>query len=219
LGIVGIAELLEQARDRRGRVVAQPVDHPIHVAVARGGLGEVRALLDIDASLMHVGDADGGTLLHRAIVSGAPHDVVALLLDRGADLHAFHAATCGLIDALRDVDVKSPISVSALRVALQDRDQSVRRTAIAALLTAGDASALPLAEAALLRSDGDTWPDFLTSLRVTISMDLDVNAATIPTLGRLLTRTTQKRACGVVGAGARTLAACSWAVSGTARRS
>ena len=94
-GHTRIAELLEQARDRRGRVVAQPVDHPIHTAAARGHLEHVRALLDADASLVHLGDSEGGTPLHRAILRGA-RDMVTLLLDRGADVHAFHGAARGL---------------------------------------------------------------------------------------------------------------------------
>ena len=94
-GHTRIAALLEQARDRRGRVVAQPVDHPIHAAVARGPLDRVRALLDADARLVHLGDAQGGTPLHRAILRGAG-DMVTLLLDRGADVHAFHGSARGL---------------------------------------------------------------------------------------------------------------------------
>jgi ankyrin repeat protein len=94
-GHTRIARLLEQARDRRGRVVAQPVDHPVHTAAARGHLEQVRALLDADASLVHLGDSEGGTPLHRAILRGA-RDTVTLLLDRGADVHAFHGSARGL---------------------------------------------------------------------------------------------------------------------------
>src|SRR6476659_8763262 len=43
---VQIAERLEQDRDRRGRVLSQPVDHPIHAAAQRRDPGDVRAQLD-----------------------------------------------------------------------------------------------------------------------------------------------------------------------------
>jgi hypothetical protein len=123
------------------------------------------------------------------VIAGGPSERV---LEAEAAVLRSREANVGLkreaIYALRELDVKSLIAVSALRFAVQERDQSVRQTAIAALLASGDASAIQFAEAALLRSDGDTSPDFLASLRVTISLDLDVNAATIPTLGRLLTQ-------------------------------
>jgi ankyrin repeat protein len=94
-GHTRVARLLEQARDRRNRVSAQPVDHPIHVAAEHGDLTQVRALLDVDPSLVDRGDAAGGTPLHRAIL-GRAREVVELLLDRGADVHVFHGAARGL---------------------------------------------------------------------------------------------------------------------------
>jgi ankyrin repeat protein len=94
-GHTRIAQRLEQARDRRGRVATQPIDHPIHAAAARGNLEQVRALLDTDASLVHRSDSEGGTPLHRAVLGGA-RDMVTLLLDRGADVDAFHGAARGL---------------------------------------------------------------------------------------------------------------------------
>jgi hypothetical protein len=47
-GYEHIAEMLEQQRERRGRVVAQSTDHPIHPAAARGETDVVRAILDAD---------------------------------------------------------------------------------------------------------------------------------------------------------------------------
>ena len=94
-GHAEIARLLEEARDRCGRVRAQPADHPIHAAATRGDVGEVRRLLDADPSLVDLGDASGASPLHRA-VRGGSHEAVELLLDRGANVHAFQGAARGL---------------------------------------------------------------------------------------------------------------------------
>jgi ankyrin repeat protein len=95
-GFEAIAAALEQAREARGRVVPADThtDHPIHIAAEAGDLTRVRALLDADPSLVHRSDRAGGTPLHRAVV-GRRRAVVALLLDRGADVHAVHGAGLG----------------------------------------------------------------------------------------------------------------------------
>jgi ankyrin repeat protein len=90
-----IARLLEDARDRRGRVRTQSADHPIHAAATGGDVGEVRRLLDADPSLVDLGDASGASPLHRAVCGGSS-ETVALLLDRGANVHAFRGAARGL---------------------------------------------------------------------------------------------------------------------------
>jgi ankyrin repeat protein len=82
-----IAQLLEHARDRRGRVAAQKTDHPIHRAAALGDANAVSSLLDADASITDRGNRLGLTPLHLAALGGSP-TVVTLLLDRGANLHA-----------------------------------------------------------------------------------------------------------------------------------
>lgn len=115
-----IAQMLERARDRRGRAVAHATDHPIHLAAERRDLRSVRALLDADPSLVNLTDRFGGTALHRAVL-GRPRrgplgaltrwldrvldrqrHVVTLLLDRGADVHVIHGSvswpSSGLID-------------------------------------------------------------------------------------------------------------------------
>ena len=81
-----IARLLAHARDHRGRAAAQPADHPIHQASARGDVEAVRAALDADASLVKVGSRRGLTPLHYAVLAES-HQAVNLLLDRGADIH------------------------------------------------------------------------------------------------------------------------------------
>jgi ankyrin repeat protein len=94
-----IARLLEHARDQRGRVAAQPSDHPIHDAAARGDADAIRTLLDADAGLVDRADHLGGTPLHRAVLGGSPN-VVTLLLDRGANIHAVHGSARGLAGGL-----------------------------------------------------------------------------------------------------------------------
>jgi ankyrin repeat protein len=82
-----IAEMLEQERERRGRIAAQPADHPIHKAAALGEIDTVRGLLDADATLVNLGARRGITPLHCAVLGGSPQ-MVTLLLDRGAKIHA-----------------------------------------------------------------------------------------------------------------------------------
>ena len=81
-----IAQTLERARDARGRVPAQPVDHPVHRAAALGDVDAVRAFLDGDAALVGLGCPRGCTPLHHAALGGS-QPVVNLLLDRGANIH------------------------------------------------------------------------------------------------------------------------------------
>jgi len=92
-----IAQMLEQERERRGRVVAQPDDHPIHKAAALGKIDDVRALLDTDATLVNRGARRGLTALQCAVLGGR-HQVVNLLLDRGANIHARNPADLQAID-------------------------------------------------------------------------------------------------------------------------
>jgi ankyrin repeat protein len=94
-----IAHILERARDRRGRATAQPSDHPIHDAAARGDADAVRVFLDADARLVDRPDHLGGTPLHRAVLGGSA-DVVNLLLDRDANIHAVHGSARGLAAGL-----------------------------------------------------------------------------------------------------------------------
>lgn len=90
-----IAGLLEEARNRGGRVLAGSDTHPIHAAVTRGDTREVRRLLDVDPSLVNVGNEIGASPLHRA-VGGGVHELAALLLDRGANVHAILSSARGL---------------------------------------------------------------------------------------------------------------------------
>jgi ankyrin repeat protein len=79
--------MLEQERERRGRVMAQSADHPIHRAAALGEIDAVRNFLDADATLVNLGARRGITPLHCAVL-GARREMVTLLLDRGANIHA-----------------------------------------------------------------------------------------------------------------------------------
>jgi ankyrin repeat protein len=92
-----IAKMLEDARDRRGRVAAQPADHPIHRAAALGEADAVRALLDADASLVNLGSGRALTPLHCAVLGGS-REAVNLLLDRGSNIHGRNPGDLQAID-------------------------------------------------------------------------------------------------------------------------
>ena len=64
------------------------------MAAAGGDTERVRALLDAEPQLVHLSDRAADTPLHRAVAVSA-REVVKLLLDRGADLHALHGAGPG----------------------------------------------------------------------------------------------------------------------------
>jgi ankyrin repeat protein len=88
-----IAQLLEEARNRRGRV-APAGDHPIHLAAHADAIEDVRKFLDDDPNLLECGDRSGGTPLHRAVL-GSARRVIEHLLDRGANIHAVHSVARG----------------------------------------------------------------------------------------------------------------------------
>ena len=90
-----VAHCLDAARKIRARVAADaPADHPIHLAAEADDIQRVRELLDAGPKLVDRGDAAGGTPLHRAVM-GSARKAVALLLDRGADIHAVHGVAGG----------------------------------------------------------------------------------------------------------------------------
>lgn len=95
-GFDAIAARLDVAIAAAVRVVPSESgeDHPIHDASERGQVGRVRALLDADSSLVHLGDRSGGTPLHRAALSGSL-PTMALLIARGADVNAIHGSGLG----------------------------------------------------------------------------------------------------------------------------
>lgn len=67
------------------------VDDPIHLAAEAGRVRRVRRMLGADPTLLERRDRAGGALLHRAVI-GRARPVVALLLDRGANIHARYGA-------------------------------------------------------------------------------------------------------------------------------
>jgi ankyrin repeat protein len=92
-----VAAYLEAARARLTRTLpadAPGADPAIHVAAETNELDRVRVLLDADPALVRRGDRKGGTPLHRAVL-GSAREVIGLLLDRGADIHALHGSGPG----------------------------------------------------------------------------------------------------------------------------
>lgn len=128
-----VARIVEEARLWRGRVPAQPRDHPIHTAAIRGDIDTVRRLLDGDPGLVNLGDRIGGTALHRAVLSGS-RAVVMLLLDRGANVHALGSG--------RVCDVQ-PIDVAVWG----ETGQNLNRDMAALLVTRGATYDLTIATA------------------------------------------------------------------------
>jgi ankyrin repeat protein len=103
-----VVTVLEKNRDQRGRVAPAetPQDHDIHRAAEAGDARQVRALLDRDPTLVNRGDRSGGTPLHRAVWA-RKQDVINLLLDRGADIHAIHGTGCGSPGGFAPYDVQA----------------------------------------------------------------------------------------------------------------
>jgi ankyrin repeat protein len=94
-GHAPIAGILEEARDRRGRVLAGSDSQPVHAAITRDDLQTVRRLLDANPELVDAGNEVGASPLHRAVGRGM-HKLAALLLDRGASVHAVLSSARGL---------------------------------------------------------------------------------------------------------------------------
>jgi len=129
-GFNAVADLLKGASDGRGRIAPAEThtDHPIHLAAESGNLRKVRRLLDVDPRLVNRGDRAGGTPLHRAVV-GRATKVVALLLERGADVHAVHGAGLGSCSGYAPENLQ-PIDI-AIWGGPRSARPSLRRVAVA----------------------------------------------------------------------------------------
>ncbi len=92
-----VVAFLETVRNRSPRTAPAEnavADHSIHVMADANDVERVRRMLDAEPELVHRGDRKGGTPLHRAAAASA-RDVVTLLLDRGANINAFHGSGPG----------------------------------------------------------------------------------------------------------------------------
>ena len=108
-----VADLLEAVRGRSARTspsAAAEADHAIHLAADANDAEAVRRMLDAEPQLVHRGDRKGGTPLHRAVMASAL-DVITLLLDRGADVHALHGSGPGDASGYTAVDFQ-PIDLA-----------------------------------------------------------------------------------------------------------
>jgi ankyrin repeat protein len=89
-GHEAVARLLEETCDarRRSRQPERP-DHPFYAAVQAGNLKRVRKILDAEPGLVFRANRAGSTALHIAV--GLVHlEMIDLLIERGADMHALH---------------------------------------------------------------------------------------------------------------------------------
>lgn len=133
-GHEALASLLASVRGRGARTVPADgprEDHPIHAAAASNDVDAVVRMLDADAHLVGRDDRKGATPLHRAVRASA-HAAIAVLLDRGADIHARHGSGPG------DPAGYAPVDFQPIDLALFGREGGDLETA--RLLLAGGAA-------------------------------------------------------------------------------
>ncbi|HEX4964696.1 MAG TPA: ankyrin repeat domain-containing protein [Thermoanaerobaculia bacterium] len=99
------------ARDRGDNAYA------LHFAAAGGYLESVRALLDADGDVHGLGDVHQADVIGWAVGDGrnVPHDVVALLIDRGARHHVFSAIAMGDMELVRAIVEENPDALARRR--------------------------------------------------------------------------------------------------------
>jgi Ankyrin repeats (3 copies) len=106
--------LLQHGADPNAR---EPGDHtyPLHWAAAHGHVDTVRALLDAGTEVHGVGDDHALDVIGWATVFRSPgeswHEIVSLLVARGARHHIFSAIATGDPDVIRDVVRRDPRSL------------------------------------------------------------------------------------------------------------
>jgi ankyrin repeat protein len=95
-GHEAVARLLEEAGARKGGTEfgAAEADPEIHAAAGADDVARLGSLLEADPQRVHLRDRKGATPLHRAVAASARR-AVALLLDRGADVHSIHGSGPG----------------------------------------------------------------------------------------------------------------------------
>lgn len=105
--------LLERGADVNARDAGDNA-YALHFASGAGGVEVVRALLDAGGDVHGVGDAHELEVIGWATCFGPtiPHDVLELLLERGARHHIFSAIATQDHDAIRKVVEDNPVALS-----------------------------------------------------------------------------------------------------------
>ena len=108
-----LAQIVESARSSSRRARPAPAgtsDHAIHNAIIRGDRADVRQMLDVDPDLVRSTTRLGSAPLHQAVAT-SDAAMIALLIDRGADVQARHGAGPGSDDGYPPVD-SEPIDIA-----------------------------------------------------------------------------------------------------------
>jgi len=124
--VVGDPELvrlmLDHGADPNARDVGDNAT-PLHVAAAGAPLESVRLLLDAGADVNGFGDLHESDVIGWAVGDGvdARHDVVALLLERGARHHIFSAIGMEDLDLVQSIVEENPDALSRRRSRFEQR--------------------------------------------------------------------------------------------------
>ena len=114
--------LLDHGADPNARDVGDNAT-PLHFAAASAPLESVRLLLDAGADVNGFGDLHESDVIGWAVGDGVDvrHDVVALLLERGARHHIFSAIGMANLDLVQSIVEENPDALSRRRSRFEQR--------------------------------------------------------------------------------------------------